>query len=181
MVWAPWALVATIAVACWVQTHTGHRWRVEGRDLPVHLLASAWLLWLGFALGPLPARWTGAGPWTQRSVAALAVLALLTAALAGLFGEQVQPQYLLGLLALAAAAALLSTRRGFEIFSLSAVALGLDALLLAGLARWLFRARGSHAGDPIVEMLLLGLAAAALLAPSVHRIMALARRAEAGA
>lgn len=175
VVWTPWALVATVAVAFWVQTHTGHRWRLEAADLPVHLLAFGVLLLLNLALSPRLAQWTGAGLWAQRSMAVLSVTVVVLAALAALFESRIRPQYGVGLAALGAALAFLTTRRGFEVFSLSAVALGLDTLLWAGVVRWLFHDRRSH-GDPIGEMLLLGLLAAALLAASVQMIMHLARR-----
>jgi len=177
IVWAPWSLVAMLAIALWVQTQTGHRWRIEPGDLPAHLSGLVAMLGVTAALSPAAARWTGAGPWGLRTASLFAVIALGIAALGGLFSEPVRAQYGLGLAILGMAAALLATPRGFDVFALSAVALALDALLIAGLGRWLFDDR-HRGGEPIGEMLLLGLAAAALLALSVHAIMKLARRAE---
>lgn len=178
VVWAPWSLVAMVAIALWVQTQTGHRWRVAPGDLPAHLSGFVAMLAVTAALSPAVARWTGAGLWSLRTASLFAVVSLGVAALAGLFSDPVRAQYGLGLAILGMAAALLATPRGFDVFALSAVALALDGLLIAGLGRWLFDDRGGGRGDPIGEMLLLGLAAAALLALSVHAIMRLARRAE---
>jgi hypothetical protein len=70
--------------------------------------------------------------------------------------------------------------RSFDVFALSAAALGLNTLLVAGLGRLLFEHSGS--GDPIGRLFLLGLVAAGLLAASVSGVLRLARsRAEPGA
>ena len=58
---------------------------------------------------------------------------------------------------------------------LSAVALALDALLVAGVARWVFD--GPHR-DFVGPLLLTGLVAAGLLAASVSGVLWLARRAQ---
>ena len=180
VVWAPWAIVAATVVAFWVQTHTGHRWRVEAADLGVHVIGFGLLLMLCLGLSQPLARWTGAGLWAWRTAALLAVGVLLVAALGGLFSSTVRPQYALGLLVLAVAAGVSAARpRFFDVFVLSAVALGLDALLVAGLARWLFDGP-SRGGDPIMELLLIGGAAAVLLGLSVQQVMRLARRNEEG-
>ncbi|QPF76407.1 DUF2157 domain-containing protein [Roseateles sp. DAIF2] len=178
LLWAPWALVALLAITLWTQTHTGRSWRVEPGDLRVHLLGFGAMLALGAALAAPLRRFTGAGLWSLRLVALFAVIALSLAAVGGLFHVRIAPQYGLGLLFLALAAAGLATRRGFDVFGLSAVALGLDALLVAGLTRLLFFHGRSGGGDPIGEFLLLSLFAAGLLAGSVTLILKLARRAE---
>lgn len=174
LLWAPWALVVLLAITLWTQTHTGRSWRVRPEDLPAHLLGFGAMLVLGGALGPALRRFTGAGLWSLRLVAWLAVTALTFSAAVGLFHERVAPQYGLGLLFLALAAAGLATRRGFDVFALSAVALGLDVLLVAGAARLLFFE--GRSGDPAGEFLLLGLLASGLLAGSVSLILRLSRR-----
>ena len=175
-VWAPWALVAAGAVALWVQTHTGHRWRVDAGDLGVHLIGFGLLLLLCAGLSQPLARWTGAGLWAWRTAALLAVAVLLVAALGALFSSPVRPQYWMGLVVLAVAAVLAALpRRFFDVFVISAVALGMDTLLVAGLARWLFD-DPRRSTEPIMELLLIGAAAAVLLALSVQQVMRLARR-----
>lgn len=181
VVWAPWGLVALTGVALWVQAHTGHRWRTEPRDLPVYLIG--WTLAAGVCVltsPPFHAR-LGTGPWAFRGSVTLTVVMVSAAALWGLFDRTVSPHYLLGLGLLAGAAALLCQPGRFDVFALSAVALGLDTLLVAGLARLLFDwERGG--GDPIGRLLLIGVCAAGLLAYSVSLILRLARRsAPAGA
>jgi len=175
VLWVPWSLVAVLAVSFWVQTNTGHRWRAEPGDLAVHLEGFALLLLLCLALSPPARRWTGAGIWALRVAVLQSTLAVLGAALDGLFASHLAPQYGVGLLLLVLAAALLASRAGFDIFSLSAVALAIDVLLIGGLSRLLFDERRGG-GDPIGELLVIGLVAAGLLAASVSAIMALARR-----
>lgn len=172
LLWAPWALVVLTGISLWTQTHTGRSWRVQPEDLGVHLLGFGAMLALGAWLGPPLRRFTGAGPWSLRLVALFAVIALSLSAGVGLFHDRIAPQYGLGLLILGLAAGLLATRRGFEVFALSAVALGLNALLVAGLARLLFSGRGDQAGS----FLLLALLASGLLAASVSAILRLSRR-----
>ena len=74
-----------------------------------------------------------------------------------------------GFVALAAA---FVPRRSFDVFALSAVALGLNTLAVAGLGRLLFE--NAH-GDPIGRLFLLGALAAGMLAASVNGVLRLAR------
>jgi len=85
----------------------------------------------------------------------------------------VAPHYLLGLMLLAGAAAALARPRLFDVYGLSAMGLGIDTLLVSGLARMLLE---GHHGDPIGELLLIGLTAAGLLAATVSAVLRLARR-----
>jgi uncharacterized membrane protein len=173
LLWSPWALVAMTAISLWVHAHTGHRWRVEPDDLAAHLAGwSAALLVLGFLSAPLQ-RFTGAGPWALRTAATLAVVIITLTALGDLFSRTVGAHYALGLLMLAVVAVAFSARRGFDIFALSAVALGLNTLLVAGLARLLFDDGGD--GDPIGRLFLIGIVAAGLLATSVTGVSRLSR------
>ena len=174
VLWAPWALVAITAIALWVHAHIGHRWSFEPADLRVHLLGWGAAFALVTALSPLLGRSVGAGVWAFRTALTLAVTMVTLSALGGLFASLVAAHYILGLVVLAAATLALALPRSFEVFGLSAVVLGLDTLLVAGLARALFdKHRG---GEPIVELLVLGLVAAGLLAVSVTGVLRLARR-----
>ena len=74
---------------------------------------------------------------------------------------------------LALGAGLLSTPRWLDVFALSAVALGLNALLVGGLVRWLGEGSWNH--DWLGRLLLIGLFAAGLLAASVSGILRLSR------
>jgi len=178
VLWTPWALVAVTAIALWVHAHAGHRWRVEPHDLPVHAIGWAAALALVAALSPVLRRYTGAGVWAMRTALTLAVVMITATALGGLFARDVAAHYWLGLLVLAAAAALLAMPRCFEIYGLSAVALGLNALVVAGAARALFESH--HGVEPIGSMLALGLIAAGLLAATVSGVLRLARAAAQG-
>jgi uncharacterized membrane protein len=173
VLWAPWALVAMSAVSLWVHAHTGHRWRVEPHDLQAHAIGWAAALALVAALSPAARRFTGAGPWALRTALTLAVVMVTATALGGLFHHEVAAHYGLGLLLLALAAAVLARPRTFDVFGLSAVALGLNTLLVAGLARLLFD--GDLGREPVGPLLVLGLAAACLLAATVSGVLKLAR------
>ncbi len=174
VLWAPWALVMMTAISLWTYAHTGHRWRAESQDLAAYAMAWLAALALMLALSPLTARYTGAGPWALRTAATLTVMAMTLAAIVALFHKNVAPHYPLALALFAAAAAVLAQRKSFEIFVLSAVVLGLNTLLVAGLARWVFDS--SSRGDPIGPLFLIGLVAAGLLAASVSTITKLVRR-----
>ena len=174
VLWAPWALVAITAISLWTFAHTGHRWRAEPQDLAVYAMAWTAAIAIWAALSPALARFTGAGPSAMRTAATLTVIAMTLAAIVALFHREVAPHYPLALALFALAAGTLAQRKVFEVFALSAVALGLNTLLVAGLVRWLYEA--GIDGDHIGKLLLTGLAAAGLLAASVSTITGLARR-----
>ena len=173
VLWLPWVVVVMTAISLWMQAHTGHSWRVQPDDLRVHLTGWAIALALVAALGRTWARVTNAGAWSWRMAATLWVCMVTLTALGGLFVRPVAPHYAAGLLLLAAWALWLCTRRGFEIYGLSAAAFGINALALCGIARELL-AQANH--DPIGALLLMGLASAVLLAATVQIILRLARR-----
>lgn len=169
VLWAPWALVAGSALSLWLYAYNGHSWW-RGGTVGVHLLS--WLLWLALVTGlsaPLR-RWSGAGPWSARLAVTLATAAITASALVGLF-DDAPLLYLLGLLALAAAAALSATPPAFDVYGVSALGLGLNVLLVCGLARLLL-----EGGSEVGGLLVIGIAAALLLAGTVAAILALIRR-----
>lgn len=169
VLWAPWALVAGSALSLWLYAYNGHSWW-RGGAVGVQLLS--WLLWLALAAAlsaPLR-RWSGAGPWSARLTVTLATAAITAGALVGLF-DDAPLLYLLGLIALGAAAALFATPRAFDVYCVSAAGLGLNLLLVCGLARLLLDGGGEVGG-----LLVLGIAAALLLAATVAAILALIRR-----
>ncbi len=173
VLWAPWALVMMTAISLCTYAFLGHRWRAQPDDLATHGVAWIAVAWVVAGLSPAWQHVTGAGVWSVRTAATLGVVMTTAMALGGLFNDPVAPHYVLGLLLLAAAAVLLYQPRAFDVFVLSAVALGLNTLLTAGLARLLFEGATS---DPIGPLMLIGLAAAGLLALSVQLILKLTRR-----
>jgi uncharacterized membrane protein len=172
VLWAPWSLVAMSAVTLWVHAHAGHQWTLHDGNLPVHLVGwgLAWLLVAGLA-HPWR-RYTGAGLWSLRGAIALAAALVTMTALAGLFDSRVAPHFVAGLVVMAVAAGGLASRRFFDLFGLSAVALGLNVLVVGALARGLLDGNRDWLGP----LLLVGLAAAALLGGTVHAVMHIARR-----
>lgn len=175
VLWAPWSLVAMVGISLWALAHLGHRWRVEPGDVTVHGLAWIAALCVVAALSAPMRRVTGAGLWGLRCAATLAVVMVTATALGGLFHRDVAPHYALGLLVLAAGALLTAQRRSFDVFVLSATALGLNTLLVCGLARLLFK---DLDGDAIGALFLLGMVAAGLLAGTVSGILKLSRHHE---
>lgn len=172
VLWAPWALVAMSAISLWIHAHAGHSWRVDGSVLAVHVAGWSMALLLTLAFSPAFSRYTGAGLATMRVSLILASMLVTITAGMGLMGEQVAPQYTLGLLMLGVAGVLFSLQRYFDTFALSSVGLGLNILLVCGLANWLVR---GTKGDAVAEFLVIGLAAAVFLAATVSLIMMLAR------
>jgi len=173
VLWTPWALLAMTAIALWAQAHGSRSWAVGPDDLAVSAWAwGAAALMVG-ALGPAARRLTGAGLWSRRLAATLTVALVTFTALSGLFFGDTIGLYWFGLLVLTAAALVLALPRVFELGILSAVVLGLDTLLTAGLGRWLFRA--ASWGPDIGRLFVLGLFAAGLLAVSVTGLLRLAR------
>jgi uncharacterized membrane protein len=174
VLWAPFALVAMSGISLWIVAHTGHRWRIEPQDLPAHLVGWSAAIALVVALHPAWQRFTGGGLWGERTAVTLAVVMICVSGATAVFGDRSGAHYALALAVLGIAAVVLANRHLFDIYGLSAVALGLNALLVAGLTHLLFDRHSS--GDEIGRMLLLGLSAAGLLAASVSGVMHLARR-----
>jgi uncharacterized membrane protein len=178
VLWAPWALIVMTGISLWVHAHTGHRWRVQADDLAAHLAGWMSALVLVAALSAPLRRFTGAGVWAQRVALALAVVMIVSTAIGGLAGSRAVLHYGLGLLVLALAAVLLARPESFEIFGLSAVALGIDTLLVGGLVYVLFSESGN---DWFFSLLLTALVAAGLVAGTVSLLLRLARRQGAAA
>lgn len=173
LLWAPWVLVGMTAIVLWTQTQAGWGWRAAPDGLGVHLTAWSAAALVAALLTPAARRWTGAGDWALRTAVTLTAGMVTLGALGGLWAEAPRDQFWAGLGVLAAGAAVLALPATFEIAALSAVALGLDTLLVAGLAhRLLWR----HLGETLSELLLIGVAAALLLAATLSLILRLARR-----
>lgn len=174
LLWTPWALVAVTGVTLWVGTHTGWLWREQSASLAVTLLGWAGCAALAALLGhPLLRQRLGSGSWSQRLAVVGGLVLLLTSGLSGLFADEVAPVYGLGLAVALLAAAALWLAREPDLFSLSAVMLTLDTLLLAGLTRAIAE---QHPRDWILPLLLLGLVAAGLVALSASVVLRAGRR-----
>ena len=172
VLWAPWALVAMTAVTLWLHAHAADRWQLDSATWGLTLAANAIALALTALLSPAGPRLIGGGVWAHRVAGTLTVIMISTAAIQALFSSQVATQYGWGLGLLTTCALLLAPRRNFDIYLLSAVGLALNTLLVAGLARQLLEQRN----EPITSILVIGLAAAGLLAASVSGILHLARK-----
>jgi uncharacterized membrane protein len=176
VLWAPWALVAITAAALWVTAHTGQGWLPRPGDADAHLVGWCAALAVVALLSPPARRFSGAGPWSFPWAVLLTVMLVGSTALLALFQGRVAPLYELGLVLMASLAGLWAIRQLLDIVALSAAALGLNVLLFAGLAHWLF---DDGSGDAVGRLLVLGAVAAGLLAATVSLILRLARAAGA--
>jgi uncharacterized membrane protein len=179
LLWTPWTAVTMLAIALWMQTHLGGRWSAlpgsQQEDLTVQALAFGAMGLLLILLGPMCRRQTGAGLLTLRFAIGLATVFVTAVALSGLFNASAAPQYWFGLfLGMLASVLVARSKHGFDMAQLSTMALGLNTLLVFGFAHWLSADNGSLGNDPL-RMLLIGAAAALLLAASVSGLMRLAR------
>jgi len=172
VLWTPWMLVLATGITLWMQAHSRHSWLIRADDIDILLTGWAALLLACALVSPLLARWTGTGPWPLRLGLMLAVIMISGSGLSALFSSDIASPYWAALGVLAVAAGLLLTRQFFDVFGLSAVALGINTLLVCGLASRLF----DRGHDEIAGMLMLGLAAAVLLALTVQGILWRTRR-----
>lgn len=168
-VWSAWTLVAMTALGLW-----GGRLELFGFQPGLRLMASAALLAAALAvLLTVAGARVGAGPWSARLATLLAALMVGAVGVADLMGRSPGGYYLAALLVFAAAAWLTRAGPWFNLASLCIAGLGLNVLLDTGLMRLLLRGSGPSASG---TLLLLGLAAAGLLAATVWLILPLARR-----
>ena len=174
VLWTPWALVVVTGVSLWIHAHTSHSWRVAPQDWNVFLTGWGATVLLIFALSPVLRYLSGAGPWAFRTSVTLGTMMITTTALGALFQNDGLALYGLGLVLLMAAAGGLVTEKLFEIYGLSAVSLGLNVLLICGLARLLFE--HVHDKEWVFVFLIVGLAAAGLMAATVSMLLRLSRR-----
>ncbi len=175
VLWAPWTLVAAVATSLWVHAHQGWRWLTDQPSTNVHLLG-----WLAvFALAALSFPWPtlrrrlGTGDWSLRLGIVLAAVMVLFSALPTLFGGELRLIYGLAFICLLAVAATMALPRARDVFALCTLGLAIDALLVAALARWLFKDAGA---DWLGPLFLLGCAAALLVAGTIAVVMRLAGR-----
>jgi uncharacterized membrane protein len=179
VLWAPWALITLTAVSLWDLCLHGPQ-LAGGAARPVRFCPGvARRSGGGGCAQPCPGKLDGCGALALRTSVTLSVMAVTLSALGALFHKTVAPHYALALALMAIAAAVLALRKTFDVFGLSAVALGLNTLLVAGLVRLMFWHIGND--DPISRLLLVGLVAAGLLAATVSTISRLARRHAQGA
>ncbi|KKO61639.1 hypothetical protein VM94_05414 [Janthinobacterium sp. KBS0711] len=172
VLWTPWMLIVSTAATLWMQAQARHSWRIDSADLGIFV--SGWLaVLLACAfVSPLLARWTGAGNWALRLGLVLATILITGTAVSALFGNEIESPYWAGLSLLLVAGVLLATGRFFDVFGLSAVALGINTLLVGGLTHVLFNGHG----DGVGALTVLGLLAAVLLALTVQGILWRTRR-----
>jgi uncharacterized membrane protein len=172
VLWVPFALVAMAGISLWVFAHLGQRWRAEPEDLRIH--GAGWIaaILLAGALGPALRRWTGAGTWSLRVAVTQAVVMITIGAITSTLREFGALQFWAGLAVVLIGLVLFSLREMYDIYALSATALAANTLLVFALGYGLL----SHSrGDAIASLFTIGLAAAGLLALTVHGILRVAK------
>lgn len=179
LVWAPWLVIANVAIALWVKAHTAHDWRFNTQDFKLHALAWLVVVALVAVIGPAGRRVTGAGNLSYRVATLLASIIVVGSALDALFASPVAPQYGWGLAVVGVGLWALVTPRGHDVFGLSVLALAANVLLVVGMARWLLSQHENPLGALGVAVIIV--AAGGLLAASVTAVMAIARTRRRGA
>lgn len=174
--WTPWALIAMTAVSLWLHASTGHRWELRKGDLLYQATACIAAFLLTALLSPVCVRWTGAGLLAMRVCLVLAVLGATTIGIEAVLDNAIDAQYWLAAILLGLAAAAYMSRRLFDLFALSVIALASNVLLVGLFAHVLHSIFGSWSE---AQLLMIGLAAAGLLAATVSLILKLAARAPA--
>ncbi|NHZ93911.1 DUF2157 domain-containing protein [Massilia sp. CCM 8733] len=174
--WTPWALIAMTAISLWFHANTGRRWDLREGDLLYQATVCIAMFSLTAMLSPVCARWTGAGLLSMRVCVVLAVLSTTTIGIEALFDNAINGQYWLAVILLGLAAAAFTSRRLFDLFALSTIALASNVLLVGLFAHIQHRIFGSWSE---VQLFFTGLAAAGLLAATVSLILKLAARAQA--
>jgi len=172
--WTPWAMVAMSAVSLWIHAHAGNIWRAQPADFGIHLTGWGMVLILIFGLSPILRQHTGAGMWAMRTALTLGTITVMLTALGALFDHVVpSPHFWLALALMSGAAFAFCTPRLHDTFALSAIGLSLNVLLLGAMVRWLF---DLNKGELILDLLIIGIIAAALLGVTVKLILNQARR-----
>ena len=172
VVWLPWVIVAMTGVTLWAHAAIGRVWRFDAHDADVQAVACVSAAMVVVLVSRKLQRFTGAGLWALRMAAWLFASMLTLLGVFALFDSQVELQYWVSVLVIVAACAWFASRNGYDLMALSVAALGLNVLLVGGLARLLFQHSGS--GD-INSFLILGLVAAGALAGTVSLLMKRAR------
>lgn len=160
-VWAPWAVIAGMAIQLWLLERAGYRWETTAARLGVDLCA--WLMH-GLTIAILAPRYagrSGAGPWSFNLSVLFAILVLIASGATAVWSARIQPHFFLALLILAG---IVWFSRCRQVFAMCAGLLAIDILLCTGLSRLLLK---DLQGEPVVPLFLLAGFAALLLALSV--------------
>lgn len=176
VLWAPWTVLALSALALHTYAMTEHSWRIASSDFAAHGGAFGLAMLLSLVFSQPCRSVTGAAPWALRAAVAQAALFIATVALVSLFAGDGMAQYWLGGVVLLAAAWALTRPRLFDMFSLSALALGINVLFVCGMGRLLLDYNHTGIYGWLLPLALLGVLAAGALAGTVRLLMALARR-----
>jgi len=173
VLWTPWMLVLATGVTLWIKAHAQRSWSIHSEDLGIFFTGWLALLLACAFVSPLLARWTGAKAWPLRLGLLLTMIMVTGSGMTALFNSTIATPYWAGLVLLLAVAALLLMPHFFDVFGLSAVALGINTLIISGMVSRLF---SGNDGDEIASLLMIGLVAAVLLALTVQGILWRTRR-----
>lgn len=171
-VWSAWAIIVLTAVSLWDHANSGYSWHFDVDASEIHTVALLFAAVPPFLMTKPLRKFTGSGIFAYRIALSVSALFITGVALAGL-QHRLSLHYMFSVALFVAAAFALALPRFFDVYAASVTGLALNALLVAGLASILFS--GSHR-EWIGALLLLGLAAAGLLAATARTIMHLSRK-----
>lgn len=184
--WTPWILVAIVAIGLWQRSNwigrmmgagmmtdgvmtEDFRWTTTAIQVVVWLFA----LGLSLALSPMLKRWTGAGAWAWRVGLVWAVGSITVTSITERFFLDM-PNMTPAIVVLAALALVFSSKRFFDVFALSAAALGLNVLLVVKLYLSISDLGGGSFTTAVLFSV--GIGAAVLLGVTVSLILRCQRR-----
>jgi len=174
-VWTAWCVVAAAAVVLWGRPAGPFSWLFMAQPDMVQGLAAIGLVALTAAMSAPLRRYTGAGNWAFGMALVLAAAFVTFTGLVSLF-ETGQGLYWFDLALAGSAAVLFACLVPFDVFAASMVALALNILLVAGIAMVAMPKGSASTSALVFALLLVGLAAAGLMAGSVKVILDLSRR-----
>jgi uncharacterized membrane protein len=172
--WTAWCVVVMTGLTLWTHAQGGYVWTSGAVTSIYQIWQWSGALMLAIALSPPFRRYTGAGIWSLRLCLLLAATTISAGALENLLDSQTPGQYYLGLVCLIGLFVAFCVRALHDTFGLCVFGLGLNLLIVCGMARALMSSRA----DVVSAFLIIGLSAAALLGATVKGILALSRNRE---
>jgi hypothetical protein len=161
------------AISLWIQARTGSIFQAHAGQTADYLAGWSAALLVTFACSPTQRFRSGAGVWAFRGALTFTTIIITGSSLLALFGGSNIIHFSLGLVLLAGAAAAFCTPRLHDTYALSAIGLGLNALLVGALVKLLF---DQAQGDSVWRLMVTGLCAAGLLAMTVKLILQQSRK-----
>jgi uncharacterized membrane protein len=169
-VWSAWIIVALTGIALWSDASAKFMWRHGTGFDGIRIAATSLATGLTVLLSKTARRYTGAGDWAFGIALVLTALIIIGTAVPRVF-EAESSHYWFCLILTAGAATLIAHSKPFNVFAASVIGLVLNVLLFAGLLVLI----GGGDSNWFGVLLVLGTAAALMLAATVQTIILLSR------